>query len=97
MKFDTNIMIGSHGPVVHGNEEISDIFVHYHDAMKYVHDQTIQQMENLLNIDDIVLGEKLGCEYSIILTSSDLTSSHPLQGSKRCKKTSSQTYFSNAS
>lgn len=52
-------MIGCHGPAVHGAEKIQDILHSYHDAMKYVHDQTVRHMELLKNLDDIVRAVKL--------------------------------------
>ena len=52
-------MIGSHGPVVRGEEVITDILESYHDAIKYVHDQTIRSTELLYELDDIVASAKL--------------------------------------
>ena len=57
MEIDT--MIGCHGPVVHGADEIKTILNIYHDGIKYVHDQTVRGMEHLLSLDDIIKGAKL--------------------------------------
>ena len=47
-------MIGSHGPVVKGVDAIADILESYHDAIKYVHDQTIRSTELLYELDDVI-------------------------------------------
>ena len=47
-------MIGSHGPVVKGVHAIADILESYHDAIKYVHDQTIRSTELLYELDDVI-------------------------------------------
>ena len=59
MELRATTMIGCHGPVVHGGEAILDILVHYHDAMKFLHDQTVRHMEELHELDDIVASVKL--------------------------------------
>ena len=48
------MMIGSHGPVVLGEEKVRDILESYHDAIKYVHDQTIRTTELLYELDDVI-------------------------------------------
>lgn len=53
------MMIGSHGPVVKNEDEVSDILESYHDAIKYVHDQTVRSTELLLDLDDVVESAKL--------------------------------------
>lgn len=58
-QLDATTMIGCHGPIVHGQAKIQDILQSYHDAMKYVHDQTVRHMELLEDLDDIVKAVKL--------------------------------------
>ena len=53
-KLKPKLMIGSHGPVVKGTEVIADILESYHDAIKYVHDQTVRSTELLYELDDII-------------------------------------------
>ena len=53
------MMIGSHGPVVVGEDKVRDILESYHDAIKYVHDQTIRTTELLYELDDVIESAKL--------------------------------------
>ena len=53
-RLSPKMMIGSHGPVVIGEEKVRDILESYHDAIKYVHDQTIRTTELLYELDDVI-------------------------------------------
>ena len=53
-RLSPKMMIGSHGPVVTGEEKVRDILESYHDAIKYVHDQTIRTTELLYELDDVI-------------------------------------------
>lgn len=58
-QFDTEIMINSHGRPVEGKEAVSNVLTAYRDAIQYVHDQTIRNMNKGLTPDELVEVVKL--------------------------------------
>ena len=56
---DAEILIGSHGRPVFGNDELMDVLTSYRDAIQYTHDQTIRHMNKGLTPDELVEVVKL--------------------------------------
>ena len=53
-RFGAEHMVPSHGRPVSGQAQIEDLLTSYRDAIQYVHDQTIRQMNKGLTPDEIV-------------------------------------------
>jgi linear primary-alkylsulfatase len=53
-RFGAEHMVPSHGRPVSGKQEIEDLLTSYRDAIQYVHDQTIRNMNKGLTPDELV-------------------------------------------
>ncbi len=53
-RFGAEHMVPSHGRPVSGKQQIEELLTSYRDAIQYVHDQTVRQMNKGLTPDEIV-------------------------------------------
>jgi alkyl sulfatase BDS1-like metallo-beta-lactamase superfamily hydrolase len=56
---EADILIGSHGRPVFGNDELMDVLTAYRDAIQFTHDQTVRYMNHGLVPDQLVEKVKL--------------------------------------
>ncbi|MEZ9235707.1 alkyl sulfatase dimerization domain-containing protein [Shewanella sp. 10N.286.52.A9] len=58
-KFDTEVMINSHGRPVEGKAAVENVLTAYRDAIQYTHDQSIRYMNKGMTPDELVEVVKL--------------------------------------
>jgi alkyl sulfatase BDS1-like metallo-beta-lactamase superfamily hydrolase len=58
-RFQATAMVPSHGLPVIGADNVEEVLANYRDAIQYVHDQTVRQMNNGLAPDELAQAVKL--------------------------------------
>lgn len=53
-RLDADVMVPSHTAPVHGRDEVRAVLDAYHDAVQFVHDQTVRLMNRGMTPDEIV-------------------------------------------